>query len=300
MSRNHNHQDFQVEVLPDTVASPLDLDVGVTTSSSVTVLSKRNRAAVAGAGSSSSRAAASSAPSGAAHRNQRAASHRSSAQHVTATDPVAAAEAVAAARTVVAEAAVPLALPHPQGGAGVQGSMENVLGWIQNALIVMETQAAVLEAAQAQHNALRSTLTAYTVRIQADLQALVADFDSSAAATDHNGNHNTNGSVNTTEPPPPSHPQPLDFGAMPPPPPQPPMNGGLGDPLSLVRPSLIMRQTSSNYFSGSGNVSVDVSVDVEAALHSAPYALMDSGAGAESSAAESSIAYIVAKVWHEE
>jgi hypothetical protein len=291
VSRNHNHQDFQVELLPDTVASPLDLDVGTTTSNSVTVLSKRNRGTTAGAGSSSH--ASSSAPAGGGRRNQRTASHRpQQLSQGYATDPRTAAEAVAAAQAAVVEAVPLVELPHPQGGGGVYGSMENVLGWIQNALTVMETQGAVLqnaltvvEAAQAQHQALRSTLeNAYTARIQEDLQLLVADFNSSSVSTD-------NGNSGPAEPSPPP-PLALDLGSTPAPAPQPPSNDSASDNLlALARPSPMIRQTSSSYFSARGCVSADV----EAALHSAPYAPMGTG-GAGDSAAETSIAYIVAKV----
>jgi hypothetical protein len=185
---------------------------------------------------------------------------------------------VSAAQAAAASAPPPLELPHPMGGAGVQGAMENVLGWIQNVLIVMETQAAVLEATQAQHASLRSTLAAYTSQIQTDLQTLVADFDSSAqTAAAH------------------YQPLPLEFAALPP---QPPLNGGDGDgaappvapPVAppLARPAPMLRQTSSNFFSVGGSVPHDG----EAALHAAPYAQLAPGGD------ETSIVYIVAKVRH--
>jgi hypothetical protein len=142
----------------------------------------------------------------------------------------------------------------------------------------METQAAVLEATQAQHAALRSTLAAYTSQIQTDLQTLVADFDSSAqTAAAH------------------YQPLPLEFAALPP---QPPLNGNGGDgaappvapPVAppLARPAPMLRQTSSNFFSVGGSVPHDG----EAALHAAPYAQLAPGGD------ETSIVYIVAKVRH--
>ena len=43
VSRNHQHQDFQIEIGPEVVAHPLDQDVGLDLSPSVTVLSKLNK-----------------------------------------------------------------------------------------------------------------------------------------------------------------------------------------------------------------------------------------------------------------
>jgi hypothetical protein len=245
-----------VEVAPNTAKNPLDLDVGAALSPSVTVLSKQRNRATGGA-------------SGSAAARHRPAYDAGGALPPHALPPRSAAEVVSAAQAAAASAPPPLELPHPMGGAGVQGAMENVLGWIQNVLIVMETQAAVLEATQAQHAALRSTLAAYTSQIQTDLQTLVADFDSSAqtAAAQH-------------------QPLPLEFAALPP---QPPANGGDGAQAPpFARPAPMLRQTSSNFFSVGGSVPHDG----EAALHAAPYACLAPGGD------ETSIVYIVAKVRH--
>ena len=295
MSKRHNYQDFQVELIPNTAENPLDLDVGAAMSPSVTVLSKRN-GRNAGVGASYSPSSSSSSSSGAGRRTQRAvvpdsgsASHQSFQQYTTDSRAVAeAAATVAGAQAAVAGAVPSLGLrDRPQGGAGVQESMQNVLGQIRNMQAAMK----------AQHDAFQSTLATYASRIESDFQTLVADIDASSAPSniDYNINTKSNSSSgsgsssgSTVEPTPLS--VPYGFGEMPAPPPQPPTEEGFEDRSSRPRSRPTMRQTSSKSFSVHG--------DVEAALHSAPYARTNSGASvAENSAAEQSIVYIVAKVF---
>lgn len=275
MSSAHQKQDFQVELLPNINLDPMVLDVGATSSPCVTVLSKRN---IKKAGVCASHCSSSS--SGAGRRKQRSkvpdsgsASHQTF--HQSTTDSRAAAEGPARVAAAQAAGAVPsLGLPHrPQGGAGVQGSMQNVMGQIRS------MQAAI----KAQHDAFQSALATYAARIESDLQTLVADIDSSSAPS--NNHHSSSSSSSTVEPMPP--PLPRGFGDIPAPPPQLPTKEDSDGHSSRSTPT--MRQTSSTSFSIHG--------DVEADLHSAPYARANSGASeAEDSAAEQSIAYIVAKV----
>jgi hypothetical protein len=262
-----------VEVAPNTAKNPLDLDVGAALSPSVTVLSKQRNRATGGA-------------SGSAAARHRPTHDVGAALPPLATPPRSTAEVAPAAQAAAASVSPPLELPHPMGGAGVKGAMENVLGWVQNVLDVMETQAAmlgriqnvqiamdtkaaVLEATQAQHAALQSTLAAYRSRIQTDLQTLVADFNSSAQTAA-------------------AQPQPLrlEAAALPPQPLPNPTGGGAAPPLARL--ATMQRQWSSNFFS----VGDSVPHDGEAALHAAPYAQLAPGGD------ETSIAYIVAKVGH--
>ena len=241
-----------MEVHVDTDASPLDLDVGSTISPSVTVLSKRNRG---GAGSSSR------APL----------PQQSSNEDVTVAAARAATQAEGEGKAFASTPS--LNLPFPAGDGGVNGSLQNVLGWIQNSLLVMDSQSRVLEAMQAQHAALRRTISSYQERIQLDLQALVTDHETREAYTA-------------------AQPHALSLSAPPPPPGAPPPlpalgAAGLGAPLE--QPAAMMRQTSSNYFSVQGGVSVAG----EAAAAAVPYAAV---AGGHDPTAEADIVYIVAKV----
>jgi hypothetical protein len=155
VSRNHQHQNFQIQVVPDTATSPLSATVGGMLSPPVTVNSKRNGASRAHqhAGDAHVRRVGSGGSScGGSFREQ----------HFAGLNPFGALGTVAAdltsgasgggggergrsggasldqdashagMRAAAAAAGLPPppALPHPSGGANVQQNMENVLGWV--------------------------------------------------------------------------------------------------------------------------------------------------------------------------